>query len=97
MCLNCPDWRYTEEAVPGFHTVSCNFKSSGPLSGPIGEVRHVYGKKKAKEECARLTLGYLMQVKEDRLKMIEGVFGVNGAHSEDDFEDAMEEIAKGDV
>lgn len=39
----------------------------GPLhEGPIGEVRNVYGKKRAKEECARLVVGYLEGVRERR-------------------------------
>ncbi|KAL1612182.1 hypothetical protein SLS60_000406 [Paraconiothyrium brasiliense] len=66
--LNTPEWRYAPSpaAAPGFHTVSCFFKNGGRHEGPIGEVRHVFGKKRAKEECARLVLQYLEGVMEKR-------------------------------
>ena len=35
--------------------------------GPIGEVRHIHGKKAAKEECAKQVLEYLENVKAARL------------------------------
>jgi hypothetical protein len=60
-----------------------SFKDSGAFEGPIGEVRHIFGKKKAKEECARLTLEYLLGEKERRMsdsrKMMEGIAGGQGA------------------
>ena len=59
--------------------MSCFFRDAGPHAGPIGEVRNVYGKKKAKEECARLTLEYLERVRQVRWefgkKMMEGIKG----------------------
>lgn len=62
---------------PDFHTVSCFFSSGGAHEGPIGEVRNVYGKKKAKEECARLTLEYLEKVHRKRVafgeEMMRGI------------------------
>jgi hypothetical protein len=84
--LNTPSWNYvTEDSASGFHTVTCSFKDGGALEGPLGEVRHIYGKKKAKEECARLTLEYLRIEKEKRMsygrKMMEGVVGGEGAAS----------------
>jgi hypothetical protein len=70
-----PEYRYTDEGVPNFHTVACYFRGvGGEHEGPIGEVRHVFGKKKAKEECAKLVLEYLLQVKEKRLRE----FGIVG-------------------
>ncbi|KAF2476145.1 uncharacterized protein BDR25DRAFT_322433 [Lindgomyces ingoldianus] len=80
--LPTPEWRFHEDpnasAPPtGFHTLACFFKNGGPHAGPIGETRHIFGRKKAKEECARKTLEYLNQVKERRLssgrRMLEGV------------------------
>ncbi|KAF1831590.1 hypothetical protein BDW02DRAFT_43748 [Decorospora gaudefroyi] len=69
LALPTPEWRYTpHESDKDFHTVSCFFKNGGPHSGPIGTVRNVFGKKKAKEECARLTLEYLVEVRERRLE-----------------------------
>lgn len=48
-------------------------------AGPIGEVRNILGKKKAKEECARLTLSYLEEVHRYRMecgrRLMEGVKG----------------------
>ncbi|ORY15736.1 hypothetical protein BCR34DRAFT_558468 [Clohesyomyces aquaticus] len=90
--LNTPEWRFAPEdpQAPGFHTVSAYFKSGGPHEGPVGEVRHIFGKKKAKEECARLTLEYLREVHRQRLALM----GVDDAHddteSSDDFESAPE-------
>lgn len=55
------------------------FKNGGAHEGPLGEARHIFGKKKAKEECARLTLRYLQEVRERRVsygrRMMEGVGG----------------------
>ncbi|CAI6339267.1 unnamed protein product [Periconia digitata] len=77
--LPTPQWQIEPSpAAPGFNTASCLFKNSAH-PGPFGEVRHILGKKKAKEECARLTLDYLLGVKEQRMafgrKMMEGVKG----------------------
>jgi len=67
--------------------VTCSFKDGGELEGPVGEVSHIFGKKKAKEECARLTLEYLRIEKERRMsygrKMMEGVVGVEKVASVD--------------
>ncbi|MCJ1348964.1 hypothetical protein MMC31_007197 [Peltigera leucophlebia] len=38
------------------------FEDNPLLSGPVGTVRNVFGKKKAKEECAREVCGILMQL-----------------------------------
>jgi hypothetical protein len=70
LSLPTPEWRYTPSPFDrDFLTVQCFFNSSsaGPHQGPIGEVRNVFGKKKAKEECARLTLEYLKEVHAHRL------------------------------
>ncbi|KAF2623034.1 hypothetical protein BU25DRAFT_494675 [Macroventuria anomochaeta] len=82
--LNTPEYRYTHEkpSVPDVHTVSCFFRNGGAHEGPIGEVRNVFGKKKAKEECARLTLGYLTEVKRQReevaARLMVGIAGGAG-------------------
>lgn len=85
-------------------------------------MRNVFGKKKAKEECARLTLAYLQDVREQRVnagrRMLQGVRGGEsvlsatgravegegsvlvteggekemGGESEEEFEDAVEDI-----
>ncbi|KAF2638357.1 hypothetical protein P280DRAFT_491786 [Massarina eburnea CBS 473.64] len=83
LSLPSPHWSYeTCASTPGFHTVTCHFPSSTTASGhegPIGEVRHIYGKKRAKEECARLTLEYLLAVREARMEygrdVMDGVVG----------------------
>ncbi|KAI4953408.1 hypothetical protein J4E91_002255 [Alternaria rosae] len=84
LALPTPEWSYTPHpSDPTFHNVCCFFKGAGPHEGPIGEVRNIYGKKKAKEECARLTLEYLMEVKEKRMQygmsVMRGVLGGEGA------------------
>jgi hypothetical protein len=80
LSLGTPEWRYTPSAAPDFHTVACYFPiGGGAHGGPIGEVRNVLGKKKAKEECARLTLTYLEEVHRYRIecgmRMLEGIKG----------------------
>ncbi|KAI4957876.1 hypothetical protein J4E86_005016 [Alternaria arbusti] len=83
LALPTPEWNYTPHpSDPTFHSVCCYFKGAGQHEGPIGEVRNIHGKKKAKEECARLTLEYLTQVKEERLRygmsVMRGVLGEEG-------------------
>jgi hypothetical protein len=79
--LGTPEWRFTHEdsSVPDIHTVSCYFKDGGAHEGPIGEVRNIFGKKKAKEECARLTMQYLTDLKNRReeigRRMMAGISG----------------------
>ncbi|KAF2450801.1 hypothetical protein P171DRAFT_403497 [Karstenula rhodostoma CBS 690.94] len=73
--LNSPEWRYAPSpaSAQGFHTVSCFFKNGGPHENPNCEVRHVFGKKNAKEECARLVLQYLEGVREKRVEYARGI------------------------
>ncbi|KAI4923637.1 uncharacterized protein J4E92_007611 [Alternaria infectoria] len=83
LALPTPEWNYTPHpSDPTFHSVCCFFKGAGQHEGPIGEVRNIYGRKKAKEECARLTLEYLQEVKEERLRygisVMRGVLGEEG-------------------
>lgn len=83
LTLPTPEWKYTSHpSDPNFHSIACFFRSAGPHEGPIGEVRNVFGKKKAKEECARLTLEYLLDVREKRraygARMMAGVRGGEG-------------------
>ena len=83
LTLPTPEWRFTAHpSDPTFHTVACFFRGAGPHEGPIGEVRNVFGKKKAKEECARLTLEYLTEVRDKRraygARMMQGVLGADG-------------------
>ena len=85
--LNTPEYRFTQEnsSVPDIHTVSCYFKNGGAHEGPIGEVRNVFGKKRAKEECARLALQYLTEVKKQReeiaARLVAGIAGGAGVAS----------------
>lgn len=46
-------------------------------------MRHVFGKKRAKEECARLVLGYLEDVRETRLEVARGVIARAGLRETD--------------
>jgi hypothetical protein len=86
LSLNTPEWKYmSHPSDPTFHSVSCFFKNGGPHEGPIGEVCNIHGKKKAKEECARLTLQYLKEVRERRMaygkQMMTGIGGAEGVVS----------------
>ncbi|KAG9188220.1 hypothetical protein G6011_02143 [Alternaria panax] len=83
LALPTPEWQYTSHPEdPNFHTVTCFFRGAGAHEGPIGEVRNIYGKKKAKEECARLTLEYLKEVREKRVAygaaVMKGIAGAKG-------------------
>jgi hypothetical protein len=82
LSLSTPEWRYTPTPQPDFHTCACYFSNGGAHAGPIGEVRNVLGKKRAKEECARQTLEYLLEVQRIRMecgsRMMEGVKGGEG-------------------
>ncbi|KAF2820434.1 hypothetical protein CC86DRAFT_333923 [Ophiobolus disseminans] len=80
LSLPTPEWKYTPSPLDrDFHTVHCFFPGGGAHAGPIGEVRNVFGKKKAKEECARLTLEYLNEVHALRIaygqQILEGIGG----------------------
>ncbi|KAI8933900.1 hypothetical protein NX059_009594 [Plenodomus lindquistii] len=69
LSLPTPEYNFTPHpSDPNFHSVNCTFRNGGPHAGPLGEVRNVFGKKKAKEECARLVVVYLEEVKEKRLE-----------------------------
>lgn len=108
LALPTPEWRFTPHpSDPSFHTVSCFFRGAGQHEGPIGEVRNVFGKKKAKEECARQTLEYLLDVREKRraygARMMESVMGGEGVlkgvegrkgegEDRDVWEDAVERV-----
>ncbi|EUC45811.1 hypothetical protein COCMIDRAFT_36514 [Bipolaris oryzae ATCC 44560] len=92
LALPTPEWKYVSHpSDPNFHSVACFFRGAGPHEGPIGEVRNVFGKKKAKEECARLTLEYLLDVREKRRAYgARMMAGVESGESEDEFVDAEE-------
>jgi hypothetical protein len=80
LSLGTPEWVFTPSpSAPDFYSVACFFTSGGPHAGPIGEVRNVFGKKKAKEECARRAVEYLEEVYRMRVEagrgLLEGVKG----------------------
>jgi hypothetical protein len=81
LSLGSPEYRFESDAT-NLHTVSCFFKNGGQHEGPIGETRNVHGKKRAKEECARLVLKYLSEEKKRReaiaAKLSAGVEEVAG-------------------
>ncbi|OCK84527.1 hypothetical protein K432DRAFT_288747 [Lepidopterella palustris CBS 459.81] len=66
--LLTPEWRFAppDPRAPGFCTVAAYFPHSPNHAGPIGEVRHVFGKKAAKEECAKKVLTYLKDLERER-------------------------------
>lgn len=65
LSLGSPEYRFESDET-NLYTVSCFFKNGGPHEGPIGEVRNVLGKKRAKEDCARFVLEYLSEEKKRR-------------------------------
>lgn len=59
--ISPPEYRFFEEDhAPGFLSGGAVFDRGAHLKdNPIGQFRHVYGKKAAKEECAKAVLIYL--------------------------------------
>lgn len=86
MALGTPEYVYTQAPLdPDFYTVTCRFQNK---DGEYGEARHVLGKKKAKGECARLTVMWLEEEYERRMSMVRGAVGGAG-------KDRAEENGKG--
>lgn len=87
LSLSTPEYRftYTDPSVADIHTVACYFKNGGAHEGPIGEVRNIFGKKNAKNECVRKTLQYLTDLKNEReaiaARLIAGIQGGAGIAS----------------
>jgi hypothetical protein len=87
LSLSTPEYRFTyaDPSISDVHTVSCFFKNGGAHEGPIGEVRNIFGKKNAKNECARKTLQYLTNLKSEREdvanRLIAGIQGGAGIAS----------------
>jgi hypothetical protein len=86
LSLGSPEYRFESDAT-NLQTVSCFFKNGGKHEGPIGEVRNVLGKKRAKEECARFVLEYLSEEKKRReaiaAKLSAGIQEVVGVEDMD--------------
>lgn len=82
--LSSPEYRptYIDPSAPDMHTIACFFKDGGAHEGPIGEVRNIFGKKNARNECARKTLQYLTDLKNQREaianSLIQGIDGAKG-------------------
>lgn len=68
LSLSTPEYRFTypDPSIADIHSVACYFSNGGAHEGPIGEVRNIFGKKNAKNDCARKTLAYLTEVKRQR-------------------------------
>lgn len=72
--LGPPDYKLTASpAAPGFHSGFAVFPHDPCIRGPIGEVRNVYGKKAAREECAKQVLAYLEEEAERRGAMMRAI------------------------
>lgn len=72
--LGLPEFRQTQEDVEHFYTVACYFRQpGGEFTGPYGELRHVYGKKRAKQDCAVEVLRHLQGLKEKRTSLLEQI------------------------
>lgn len=59
--------------APGFLSGAAYFPQDPLVGGPIGEVRNVFGKKAAKEECAKGVLEFLEGVRKERMELAERV------------------------
>ena len=61
LALPQPTYRFddTPNAPPGFLSGAAYFLDHPEFDGPVGEVRNVYGKKAAKQECTRAVAGVL--------------------------------------
>ncbi|KAF2812847.1 uncharacterized protein BDZ99DRAFT_496000 [Mytilinidion resinicola] len=78
-------WAEASELAPGLWTVSSLFPGSVGVGGEHGVVataRHVFGKKAAREECARLTAVELEGVLERRRGLVGRVLGVKRVEKE---------------
>ncbi|KAI9848294.1 MAG: hypothetical protein M1837_000558 [Sclerophora amabilis] len=56
----------THPNSPSILSGSASFPNDPLLKSPVGEVRNIYGKKNAKDECAALVLAYLREVARGR-------------------------------
>ena len=72
--MSVPEYRLTpaDDRAPAFWDVAAYFPHCPSHEGPIGEVRRVYGKKAAKEECAKRVLAYLKEEEHRRIKDAQG-------------------------
>ncbi|KAF2751187.1 hypothetical protein M011DRAFT_455237 [Sporormia fimetaria CBS 119925] len=78
--LGSPQFHLEPEASVDFWTVSCSFQGSGER---IGIVRHVLGKKRAREECARAALPVLERILEERREQDARVLKLAGLKREE--------------
>ncbi|OAL47312.1 hypothetical protein IQ07DRAFT_516181 [Pyrenochaeta sp. DS3sAY3a] len=97
LSLPPPEYRITPPSSPdGCIRVAAYFRNGGAHAGPIGEVSDVWGKRKAREECARLVAGYLEGVKKkvemEIQREIEEGEEVEEGEGEGVWEDAVEKL-----
>lgn len=67
--LSAPEYRIGAVAghAPNFHSGAAFFPRDGlVVPGPVGEVRSVFGKRNAREECAKGVLEFLEQLARGR-------------------------------
>jgi len=84
-----PEYRFKESLDAegkgtGFWTVSCLFKGMGEHEGPIGEVRHIFGRPAARLECGKEVWKYLMEVKKNRIEWGRKMMGEGGGVEKED-------------
>lgn len=72
--MPAPEYRLTpaDARAPAFWDVAAYFSQSLSHEGPVGEVERVYGKKAAKEECAKRVLAYLKGEEQKRSQDAQG-------------------------
>ena len=78
--LSAPEYRIVATAqAPNFHSGAAFFPRDGlVVAGPVGEVRGVFGKKNAREECAKGVLEFLEQLARERGVDVAGEEGGEG-------------------
>ena len=68
--------------VPNVYSGGVLFEGVGGTQGLVGEVWNVFGKKKAREECARGAWEFLEKVRRERVKGFEGMVREGGGVGE---------------
>ncbi|KAK3062252.1 hypothetical protein LTS18_004516 [Coniosporium uncinatum] len=69
--LGMPEYRFSADArAAGFLSGGAWFLQSPLVPSPVGEVRNVVGRKKAREECAKGLVRFLEELRAERLRTI---------------------------
>lgn len=72
-----PTYIATQEdaSAPSIWTFKASFPGDARVHGEVGECRNVFGKKNAKEQCAKLVVAWLEAVRDRRVKEMQSFVG----------------------